>query len=718
MKKLCLLGLLALLTAASVHGNDFIYHGSFLWNDVRAIVQKDNYIFCAFHDGIGAVDLTRDFNKKKIYHRLEIVGKPLRLHLFDNILVSENEIGTVSIIDLTDPADMQLLGTFTPEWELFDLELFGDYLYAAVEYDGLVRYDLSDPGNIIFDDSSMAGIRVIALDSYDSRLYVLDDYNGVLIYEPTPGDIGLPISELLLPESGLSLTVENDTVYTGRGPTGYMVGSVSDVLNPVYLESRTTFIRANQISVTTDGVVVSNSYNGFELQYREGDSLNTQLFPLGNIRGYAGVFHFNDLWYISFPHDDLGFIVYEISNPELIALEYPAMIYAYPGPIRQIQFYKSRLHVVGTYNWYEIYDLSDPGNPVREAKIINPPYKPGGVCAKGDTLFITDIETNGIFPAVDNGVGDPIQIYPFFTVIDSVGRPNIIPDYFGDRDLIYFHNGWTCNGSARNDTLTEANLFRWSFVHGVTSLLIDDSILYYTDRKKFMNILTIDENNFLTEVTRRDLPSRNNQILKIDTLLYLAAGNLIIAEMSDPLAPNLIYTAYEPVLVYEIQKVDSWLACAAANGLFIYDISGNLPQLLFNGGDPARYVTYDNHRLVASDGRSIKVYTVPIVDTDDNQPALPNIRNAALTGYPNPFNPSITLILENFFSPIRDIRLDVYDILGRKIRRLDVSMTQLSRGEARWDGRDEKGNAVASGVYLFKAATSTEQAVFKAILVK
>ncbi|MCP4570589.1 MAG: hypothetical protein GY841_23640 [FCB group bacterium] len=717
MKTILLIMMLIMLMSLPAGGNDFIYQGSFLWNDVRAIVQNGDYLLCAFHDGIGAIDLTQDFNKKKLSSTLELHDLPIRLHLFENILVAESEYGPVSIIDVTDPTDMRYLGSFTPEWEIFDLEMIDHFLYAAVEYDGIARYDLSDPGNIIFKDSSMFGIRIIALDVADGRLFALDDYNGILIYEPDSTAFDAPVSELLLPQAGLSLTVNNDTVYCGLNPTGYMLGYVADLDHPVYLGQQSSFIRADRIDVTTDGIVISNSYNGFELQYNQGDTLIDQLFPLGNIRGFSSVYQFDNQWYISFPHEELGFVAYDIGDPERIALDFPDVIYAYPGPITQVQFFKSRLHTIGSNNWYEIYDLSEPSRPTRSAKIINPPYKPAGFCYKGDTLFIADIKTKTYFPAIDDGLGDPVLIFPFFSVLDSMTRPSIIPDFFGDLDLLYFHNGWTFNGSARNDTMEQANLIRWHFIYGVTALELKDRILYQGNRKNSLKTYSIDEENLLTLATQRDLPSRVNDILPVDTLLYLGAGNLIIAEITDPLAPNLIYTLYEPRLVFEMHKIGSWLVCAASNGLFIYDISGDLPQLLFSGGDPAFYVTYDNNRLAASDGKSIKIYTLPAVDADDDSPVLPQYLVPRLNGYPNPFNPDIRLVMENFAMPGR-VQLVVFDILGRKVRDLTPAMTGLGRLEAQWDGRDDDGRKAASGVYFFKAWTPEEQVVFRAILIK
>ena len=48
------------------------------------------------------------------------------------------------------------------------------------------------------------------------------------------------------------------------------------------------------------------------------------------------------------------------------------------------------------------------------------------------------------------------------------------------------------------------------------------------------------------------------------------------------------------------------------------------------------------------------------------------------------------------------VSLSVYDVLGRRVRQ--VWQGPLGAGAHRfvWDGRDEKGKAVAAGVYIYK----------------
>src|SRR5262249_51794718 len=69
--------------------------------------------------------------------------------------------------------------------------------------------------------------------------------------------------------------------------------------------------------------------------------------------------------------------------------------------------------------------------------------------------------------------------------------------------------------------------------------------------------------------------------------------------------------------------------------------------------------------------------------------------------YPNPFPDATTLVYE--LSPAADhVDVDIYTVAGKRIRHLTDGPGDAAQNQLPWDGKDEKGDSVASGAYLFR----------------
>jgi flagellar hook assembly protein FlgD len=66
--------------------------------------------------------------------------------------------------------------------------------------------------------------------------------------------------------------------------------------------------------------------------------------------------------------------------------------------------------------------------------------------------------------------------------------------------------------------------------------------------------------------------------------------------------------------------------------------------------------------------------------------------------YPNPFNPGTVMPFELPVSA--RVRLTVHDLAGRLVRVLMDGEQSAGRASAFWDGRDDAGREVGSGVYF------------------
>ncbi|MBK8946346.1 MAG: T9SS type A sorting domain-containing protein [Ignavibacteriae bacterium] len=85
--------------------------------------------------------------------------------------------------------------------------------------------------------------------------------------------------------------------------------------------------------------------------------------------------------------------------------------------------------------------------------------------------------------------------------------------------------------------------------------------------------------------------------------------------------------------------------------------------------------------------------------------------------YPNPFNPS-TLISYNLPKSSK-ISLDIYNLLGQKIVSLVDNLLQNSgKHQIVWNGKDQYGNALASGTYFYRLNANNNVITKKMMLIK
>ena len=101
--------------------------------------------------------------------------------------------------------------------------------------------------------------------------------------------------------------------------------------------------------------------------------------------------------------------------------------------------------------------------------------------------------------------------------------------------------------------------------------------------------------------------------------------------------------------------------------------------------------------------------------------ALTPQKTSLLPNYPNPFNPETWIPYH--LANDSNVSLSIYDINGALVRELDLGhqragyYTDRSRA-AYWDGRNESGEAVASGVYFYTLSAGDYSATRKMVILK
>jgi hypothetical protein len=91
-------------------------------------------------------------------------------------------------------------------------------------------------------------------------------------------------------------------------------------------------------------------------------------------------------------------------------------------------------------------------------------------------------------------------------------------------------------------------------------------------------------------------------------------------------------------------------------------------------------------------------------------------RPRLLQNVPNPFNPSTQI---GFVLPRRcAVRLEVFDLAGRRVRRVFAGTLEAGTWSFPWDGSDDTRARVASGVYVYRLTTEKGTLSRKSVLVQ
>ena len=84
--------------------------------------------------------------------------------------------------------------------------------------------------------------------------------------------------------------------------------------------------------------------------------------------------------------------------------------------------------------------------------------------------------------------------------------------------------------------------------------------------------------------------------------------------------------------------------------------------------------------------------------------------------YPNPFNPITNIRYD--IPEVSDVRIDIYNINGQRVRTLVSREHQPGRYKIQWNATNEFGSPVASGMYIYKIHAKDFVSVKKLLLMK
>jgi hypothetical protein len=138
--------------------------------------------------------------------------------------------------------------------------------------------------------------------------------------------------------------------------------------------------------------------------------------------------------------------------------------------------------------------------------------------------------------------------------------------------------------------------------------------------------------------------------------------------------------------------------------------SSEIDSILAGAGPAAGDTVKLYHRVITSDGSlqspgaidSVNIARDVINAVEERADGLP-VQFALHRNYPNPFNPSTVIRYD--LPESAHVKLVVYNVLGKTVRTLVDAKQAPGYKHVTWDGKNDNGERVTSGVYIYRIET-------------
>jgi len=212
-------------------------------------------------------------------------------------------------------------------------------------------------------------------------------------------------------------------------------------------------------------------------------------------------------------------------------------------------------------------------------------------------------------------------------------------------------------------------------------------------------------------------------VFAVDTTLYVACGeSLCILNVSDPHHPAEIGSYYVSNSCNNVFVKDTLAFVVSGNALGILDISDptNPVELASQEdifcGPPSHLDVLGSYIYLQIHAGGL--YTFEYSDTIVGIPETTARRSPKAfsleQNYPNPFN-SATCIRYHL-STNADVMLEVYNVLGQKVRTLARKSQAAGLHSITWDGKDDLDKDTGSGIYFYRMKVDDESLQTKKLL--
>ncbi len=622
------------------------------------------------------------------------------------------------VLDITDPENL-ILAASIHQSRFSAIDISGVYLYLSQTSPPIDRLDVIHISNPI-EPHPVGGLSLPG-SCWDMAIrehyaYMAADDSGLLIVDildPVTPFIALQVE---IPENARAIDIEGNLLSLGDDKGGLYFFDITNPIEPVSMGfiPLGSEIEGIDLALPLASCVVEE--RGLHILNVQEPN-NPQLLGLMDTKGYAGdVALLDELAYVvSEEYYDSNLMIVDISNPEnapiaghldtpgeafstasidmftlladgssgLLLLDLsdpgsPEILSSYelPGEALDLAVKDDIVFVAAGNAGLQILNFSDPMSP-QVLGNIDTPGQAQGVAIKDDLALVADgdsglhvvLVANPAFPVIIASL--PLAGPALELVFDSDHVPLWSHVAIGSSGMV------TVNlGNPENPIVVGAFDNIYGNIYGVSEV---ENLLYLASGNGGVDVLSETHERLYN----LELPGDVRAIACDTELAYLGEDGtgLRILNLWDVMEPTVFGSAHFQVLPHAIE------------------LNGDLA--LLSCGEDGLYIAWKNCEAVTGLPEDLE----------------PEAQLSKLFALPNPFNPSTEIRFE--LSALSHVNLSVYDTAGRKVRTLYPG-TNLEAGDHRivWDGQDDGGRALSSGVYITRLEAGDQIVSRKLTLLK
>lgn len=660
--------------------------------------------------GLTIVDVS-DPQNPAFVGQLGLSGSGRDVDVEGNIACVAGSSGGLFVVDVTDVSSPALHGSYDTPGNATDVDIDGTLAYVADYQQGLRVIDISTPS---------APAEVGFLDFYTEarRVCVIGPYAYVGTSNFNVVDVSTPSAPSLLgtcwpggPTDGLWM--DGTTAFLAVSWGGVTRCDAATPAAPA-VQNQWDFAPGETHVVAVDG---DHAYLGCEWEGMNVLDISDPSAP--DIVGAYWVgpgYQMTDVTIIAdtaYTTWSDGFRIIDVTDPGA-----PAEVGHYDsGYFEELRVDGDYAYIAHKSGGFRILDISAPASPVEVGHYPSPGYVYGVdymdgyayLAAAPEGLRIVDVST----PSAPVEVGYyGTQGWAYAVVVDS----------------IYAYLGDTATGLLVIDVSNPAapvEIGSFEVGFDLFDVVQSGDYLFLGHSEYGVSAVYVDDRTNPVLVGTFEDGDRADRLFAVGNSVYVAdnEAGLYILEFDPPPTPTYIsaFSAHGSDGAVEL----AWAVHTddVIHGFRLYRTpEGSHRREPVNYGN---LIAPDVRRFVDTTGRTgvSYEYVLAVVLVDGTEIlSIPSVACACglavrlYPGHPNPFNPATTI---SFELPGRTrVQVAIFDARGARVRTLVDGPLDGGRRSVDWDGRDDLGNPVGSGVYFCRLVAGKKTFTQKLTLVK